>query len=226
MFVSNIVDGKFESRSSAIVPWWSFTKTVLAAAALKLVEQKRLDLDTPLEGQRYTLRHLLQHTSGLPDYASLKEYHEAVARGEKAWNVEELLRRVAVNDLLSEPGEKFTYSNIGYLFVRQIIEEATDKDINAAVNELVLQPLAIEDARFAQSKEDMPADQVGNHMYDPRWVYHGVIVGSLDSAVQLLNAILHSDFLSDEARDAMLEGISLQKLFRIDLSRMHNTAWV
>ena len=37
------------------VPWWSFTKTVLAAAALVLVDAGRLTLDTPLAGQRYTL---------------------------------------------------------------------------------------------------------------------------------------------------------------------------
>ena len=36
------------------VPWWSFTKTALAAAALVLVDAGRLTLDTPLAGQRYT----------------------------------------------------------------------------------------------------------------------------------------------------------------------------
>ena len=61
------------------VPWWSFTKTVLAAAALVLVDAGRLTLDTPLAGQRYTLRQLLQHRAGVPDYGSLADYHDAVA---------------------------------------------------------------------------------------------------------------------------------------------------
>ena len=63
------------------VPWWSFTKTVLAAAALVLVDAGRLTLDTPLAGQRYTLRQLLQHRAGVPDYGSLADYHDAVASG-------------------------------------------------------------------------------------------------------------------------------------------------
>src|SRR3954453_22274379 len=61
------------------VPWWSFTKTVLAAAALVLVDAGRLTLDTPLAGRRYTLRQLLQHRAGVPDYGALAAYHDAVA---------------------------------------------------------------------------------------------------------------------------------------------------
>jgi hypothetical protein len=44
-------------QSEPLVPWWSFGKTVLAAAALKLVEQRRLSLDALIAGAPYTLRH-------------------------------------------------------------------------------------------------------------------------------------------------------------------------
>ena len=47
------------------VPWWSFTKLVLSTAALALVRDGVLALDGPLPGKPYTLRHLLQHRSGL-----------------------------------------------------------------------------------------------------------------------------------------------------------------
>jgi len=40
------------TNADAVVPWWSFTKTVIAAAALVLVQQKRLALDRPLAGRR------------------------------------------------------------------------------------------------------------------------------------------------------------------------------
>jgi CubicO group peptidase (beta-lactamase class C family) len=53
------------TNADAVVPWWSFTKTVIAAAALVLVQQKRLALDRPLAGRRYSLRQLLQHRAGL-----------------------------------------------------------------------------------------------------------------------------------------------------------------
>ena len=51
------------------VPWWSFTKTILAAASLRLVAQGRLELDKPVAGKPYTLRYLLQHRAGLGDIA-------------------------------------------------------------------------------------------------------------------------------------------------------------
>src|SRR5690606_34312170 len=44
-------------------PYWSFTKTVIAICALKLQEAGSLDLDAPLQGARYTLRQLLNHTA-------------------------------------------------------------------------------------------------------------------------------------------------------------------
>jgi CubicO group peptidase (beta-lactamase class C family) len=44
------------------VPWWSFTKLVVATAALKLVELELLDLDKPLPGRAFTLRQLRKVT--------------------------------------------------------------------------------------------------------------------------------------------------------------------
>ena len=57
-----------DESSTAIVPWWSITKTLIAACALGLVEEGRLTLDTPVIGQTYTLRGLLQHRAGVGNY--------------------------------------------------------------------------------------------------------------------------------------------------------------
>src|SRR5260370_20359292 len=53
------------------VPWWSFTKTILASAALVLVRDGRLTLDCPVRDRPFTLRQLLQHQSGLVDYGEV-----------------------------------------------------------------------------------------------------------------------------------------------------------
>ena len=73
------------TNARAVVPWWSFTKTVIAAAALVLVQKKRLALDRPLADRRYSLRQLLQHRAGLTDYGELAAYHQAVAAGDEPW---------------------------------------------------------------------------------------------------------------------------------------------
>ena len=105
------------------VPWWSLTKTALAAGSLALVAAGRLALDTPVASAAFTLRQLLQHTAGVPNYGELAAYHGAVARGEEPWPPDELLRRVGSDRLLFEPGQGWAYSNVGYLFVRAIVEE-------------------------------------------------------------------------------------------------------
>src|SRR3712207_4418620 len=89
-----------ENASTALVPWWSFTKTLIAACALRLAEQGRLHLDEPLSGLPYTLRHLLQHRAGVEDYGALPAYQAAVQRGDQPWSDDELLRRVPPARLL------------------------------------------------------------------------------------------------------------------------------
>ena len=188
-----------------LVPWWSFSKTVLAAAALVLVERRKVDLDVPVAGQRYTLRHLLQHTSGLPDYGPNLDYHRAVAAGESPWSIDELLRRVNAPTLLFAPGTRFSYSNIGYLFIRQIIERNVDAALNDALRLLVFDPLGIEGVSVASAVEKFDTIVWGNaQRYDPRWVYHGCIVGSLSWAAICLHRLIYGDLLAPMTKSAML----------------------
>src|SRR5882672_11473166 len=117
----------------APVPWWSFTKTVIAAGALALVRDGRLALDGPLPHRPYSLRQLLQHRAGVTNYGELAAYHEAVARGDTPWPIAELLERTDADKLRYQPGHGWFYSNIGYLFVRQLIEATCDEPIDAAL---------------------------------------------------------------------------------------------
>ena len=188
-----------------LVPWWSFSKSLLAAAALVLVDRRKLDLDVPVAGAGYTLRHLLQHTSGLPDYGPNPDYHRAVAAGESPWTIDGLLRRVNAWTLLFAPGTRFSYSNIGYLFVRQIIERGTNADLNDALRILVFDPLGIEGVFVASAVEEFDAIVWGNaQRYDPRWVYHGCVVGSLSWAACCLHRLMHGDLLTPATKSAML----------------------
>jgi CubicO group peptidase (beta-lactamase class C family) len=82
----------------SVVPWWSFTKLVIAAAApARLVRDKKLALDTLLDGRAFTLRQLLAHQAGVAEYGAIAEYHAALARDEERWPVATLLERAAVD---------------------------------------------------------------------------------------------------------------------------------
>jgi CubicO group peptidase (beta-lactamase class C family) len=192
------------------VPWWSFTKTVLAAAALVLVDAGRLTLDTPLAGRRYTLRQLLQHRAGVPDYGALAAYHDAVASGHSPWPASELIERMNKHARGAAPGTSWTYSNVGYLFVRQLIEHAEGKEIGEALTRLVLMPLGIANAGLARTPDDLIGTRWGNAgRYHPGWVYHGLMVGSPAAAALLLDRLLRGDLLSPSLLHAMRESFRL-----------------
>ncbi|WP_153020747.1 serine hydrolase, partial [Pseudomonas sp. BMS12] len=111
------VDGVQAAAEHAeeMVPWWSFTKTVLAATALTLVRDGLVRLDDEVAEGPFTLRQLLRHQAGLADYAELAEYHAAVAAGAAPWPADEMLRRLDATRLRYPPGEGWCYSNVGYL---------------------------------------------------------------------------------------------------------------
>jgi CubicO group peptidase (beta-lactamase class C family) len=184
------------SGANAVVPWWSFTKTVLAAAALALVRDGRLTLDAPISSRAYTLRQLLQHQAGLPDYGGLASYHEAVGRGDEPWPVPLLLARTDAGRPRYEAGQGWDYSNIGYFFVRQIVEEITGQPLGQALAALVLEPLALPQVKLALTRSDLHGVDLGTtDRYHPGWVYHGLLVGTLPDAARLLQRLMTSDFL-------------------------------
>lgn len=199
-----VADASDDPDSQPPVPWWSFSKTILAAAALALVDRGKLHLDAPNPGAPYVLRQLLQHTSGLTDYGLFPEYHRAVAAGEPPWTVDELLHRTNASTLLFAPDTRFSYSNIGYLFVRQAIERATGSSLGDALARVVFEPLEIEGVFVADAPRDLDATAWGNaQRYDPRWVYHGCLVGSLPRAAACLHRLLHGRLLAPATAAAM-----------------------
>jgi CubicO group peptidase (beta-lactamase class C family) len=199
--------GQAKGNSSAtLVPWWSFTKTLIAACALRLAEQGRLALDVPLGGQPYTTRQLLQHCAGVGNYGDSADYHAAVARRDPPWSDDELFARFPPERLLFAPGTGWAYSNIGYLLLRRHIERISGTGLKDALNELLLAPLGLHSSRLAESPADMATTAFeGGHGYHPGWAFHGVVIGPVLEAAQALHGILQSDLLAPASRAALLD---------------------
>jgi CubicO group peptidase (beta-lactamase class C family) len=168
-------------------PWWSFSKTVLAACALRLVEAGALRLDAVLPGRDFTLRQVLQHRAGLPDYGGVPAYRTAVERREPAWGREAFL--AAAGGSVFAPGQGWSYSNIGYGLVREAVEAAAGAHFGAAAEALVCAPLGIGGVTLAERPEDF-GGLPGSADYDPCWVFHGCLVGSAAAAARLLDGLL------------------------------------
>ncbi len=208
-FISATLRGSGEpviEGSQAPVPWWSFSKTALAACTLLLAAEGRLALDDSLKGRPYTLRQLLQHRAGVPEYGRMAAYHEAVAGGDAPWTVEELLRRVDADRLDFEPGTGWAYSNVGYLLVRRTLEETFGKDIGSVLQRLLFEPLGLASVRLASTPDDLAGTAWGNaDGYHPGWVYHGLLVGSAGDALRFLHLLMSGDVLGPDLLAAMTD---------------------
>lgn len=131
---------------------YSMTKTYTAVAILQLAEQGKIRLDDPIDrylpnhlygGHSITIRHLLAHTSGLPNPIPLRWVHLA----EQSAGFDEdaaLAQVVAENPKLSfEPGRKYAYSNIGYWLLGKIVERVSGRSYTDYVRTNIIRPLGL-----------------------------------------------------------------------------------
>lgn len=184
-------------RPDATVAWWSFTKTVLAAAALSLVRDGLIALDDELPEGPFTLRQLLRHEAGLADYSELADYHAAVARHETPWPAEEMLQRLDATRLRYAPGSGWRYSNVGYWYVARLIERVTGLELGEALTQRVFAPLGLSRIRLARTEIDLHGVNMGTAThYNPGWVYHGLLVGPLVEAALCLDRLLTGELLA------------------------------
>jgi serine beta-lactamase-like protein LACTB len=134
----------------------SISKLFTATAVMALVEQGKLDLDTPVtkwlpefhpkgEGaDTITLRHLLSHKAGLVRESPVGHYFDASDPGLAA-----TVASLNDTELVYPPGKTFKYSNPGPGVEGLVIEKVTGKHFEDAVRELVLAPLQLRDSDFA-----------------------------------------------------------------------------
>ncbi len=113
---------------------YSITKTFTSVCLLRLVQDRLLDLDDAVSKwlpkipfpNSVTLRRLLNHTSGIPNYTSLKEYLPAVKENPSTpWTHKKIIELTCSGELDFEPGEGFSYSNTGYMLLYEVIEAIT-----------------------------------------------------------------------------------------------------
>lgn len=196
----------FCGSADACFPYWSFTKTVISICALKLVESGRLDLDSTLTGAPYTLRQLLGHTSGLADYGQFPEYHAAVAAGETPWIRDRLLDVALANGMLFAPAQGWSYSNIGYMFVVELIEATLEMPFREVIADMVCKPLGLTSIELAETPEQFQrVHWQAATGYDPKWVYHGCLIGNAPDAARLLHALLAGRLLQPAILREMLD---------------------
>ena len=150
----------------------SVTKQFTAAAIMMLVESGKLTLDdkvgkyitnAPASWSGITIRHLLTHTSGLTDYPDGFDYRHD-------YTEDELIKAIESVPLAFQPGEKWEYSNAGYVTLGVVVRKVTGKFWGDFLQENIFKPLGMTTARVISEASIIPNRSSGYFIYDGRLI--------------------------------------------------------
>lgn len=198
----------------------SISKQFVAAAALLLVEEGRLGLDDPIhhhlpdlpsEWLGVTVRQLMTHTSGIPDYEEIRSYDVYRFR----LTPEEVIRIAHSRPMDFPPGTGWYYSNTAFFLLSMVVERIEGRPLGQVLATRIFEPLGMAQTRLADPEAIIPHRAAGY------WVdRNGALInraptetsstlgaGGLLSSVHDLarwDAALYDDrLLSDASRTAM-----------------------
>ena len=141
----------------------SVGKQFTAMAVMMLVEEGKINLedkitkyfaDAPAAWQNITVRHLLTHTAGTTDYPSDFDFRRDYAE-------DDLYKRAQTISLAFQPGEKWSYSNLGYVLLGILIHKVSGKFYGDFLQERIFTPLGMTTARIISEEDIVPNRAAG-----------------------------------------------------------------
>jgi CubicO group peptidase (beta-lactamase class C family) len=158
----------------------SMSKQFTATALILLQQEGKLSLDDdirkylpeiPQYGHVITIRHMLNHTSGLRDYLGL-----LVMAGHNEHDVttpDDALRLIARQKGLDfEPGTRHAYSNTGYFLASQIVERVSGRTLRQFADERIFKPLGMTHTRFVDDHTEVVPNRAIGYSSDDDGTYH------------------------------------------------------
>jgi D-alanyl-D-alanine carboxypeptidase len=158
----------------------SVGKQFTAMAVMVLIEEKKLDLDDPISKyldvpnawSAITVRHLLTHTSGLSDYPEKFSLQQD-------YTEDDLLNMIKAQPLGFAPGEKSSYSNLGYVTLGILIHKVSGEFYGDLLQERVFAPLGMSHTRVISEADIIPNRAAGYRLKDgmlknQEWVAPGL----------------------------------------------------
>ena len=174
---------------------------LLEAGKLRLSDKVKLHLPelTSPDWEIITLEHLLTHTSGLPAGNALSDYKEGVSQA---------IKKINELKLLAPPGERFTYSDIGFIMLGEIVQRISGKPLDQYSREEIFLPLGMNEtsynpsitlkARIAPTQKEKEV-MLRGIVHDPRArllkgvAGHAGLFSSADDLALYANMILNPD---------------------------------
>ena len=180
---------KEKLKKESVFQLASVSKQFTAASILILMERNQLKLtdtvtqyfpDFPFEN--ITIKHLLNHTSGLPKYFWVAEHEWKNDHAPSNTEMMELLETSTVNKFF-RPGRNFDYSNTGYFVLASIVERITDMEFGDFVEKNIFEPLQMNDSFVYRFEKDTPQEnQLKGYRLFRGW-RHLTINGTVNDAI-------------------------------------------
>ncbi|GAU70860.1 D-stereospecific peptide hydrolase precursor [Streptomyces sp. NBRC 110611] len=160
----------------------SNTKAFTATVLLQLESEHRLSLDDTVarwlpgavgangyDGSKITLRQLLNHTSGLPEYAGSVDVSVPYVLNtdpRRPWPPQTLVNiALKQHKPNSAPGQKFGYSNTNYVLAGMVIKAVTGNDAATEIKQRIIEPLGLRDTTFPTSDPALYGTYLRGYMY-------------------------------------------------------------
>jgi D-alanyl-D-alanine carboxypeptidase len=155
----------------------SVAKAFSSAVALRLVQGERLGLDDtigqwlpglPAEWGPVTIRQLLSHTSGLPDYTRSAEFAKHAQRAPRGYvRPSRIIDWVRSDELVFPPGSRYEYSNTDNIVVGLIVERVTGRSYGHVLSQLVFAPAGLRQTTFPARRISLPAPRIRGYVTSP-----------------------------------------------------------
>jgi CubicO group peptidase (beta-lactamase class C family) len=185
----------------------SITKQFTSMLVLQLVQEGKVKLDGKITdylpdyrkdtGDRVTVHHLLNHTSGIPSYTGMPNFLQEVSRN--PYKVSDFVKKYASGDLEFEPGSKFNYNNSGYFLLGAIVERVTGKTYEQALRERILDPLGMKNTGYDHHDTLIPKRAAGYERTPRGYVNAPYLDMSLPYAAGSIYSTVEDLYLWDQA---------------------------
>ena len=152
----------------------SLSKVFVTLAVLQLQEQGKLDVEQPLVhylpwfttddttiSNQITVRHLLNHSSGLPDRLNM---HDAVSL-DKEDRIKQMIQKLSNVSLTHSPGEGYEYTNMNTDLLQVLIEETTGEPFTSYMEEHIFKPLGMERTGYFSYNNSHLTNSAIGHRY-------------------------------------------------------------
>ena len=193
---------KIPANPHALFKIGSISKLYVAVATTKLVKAGRLSLDKTLadyvpelvrrieNAEKITLRMMVQHRSGIPNFTDTPGYWEAPPKANRE-NLELILDKPA--DF--EPDKKYSYSNTNYLLIGEILDKTLGYSHHQYIKDEILIPLKLTNTYSLLSEVDVDDVMSGYYVgYDDDMKYNEIInpAGSMISTAEDVGIFLRA----------------------------------